>query len=82
MLEDTNPDAACMYSYLVRNIYTKKENKLRKVPQQIIFSSAINYRLRRAERWKNMPRVSSELSEIKVIVICIYTKRVTEHVHS
>ena len=66
MLQENNPDAACMY-YLVRYIYIYEEaKKFRKVPRQtIVSSSAINYRLRsRAERWENIPRVSSEVGEV------------------
>ena len=42
------PHACTWYEMYTR--YTKKAKKFRKVPRQIIFSSAINYRLRRAER--------------------------------
>ena len=56
MLEDTNPDAACMY--LVRNIYTRNSKKFREgsVTNNIIVG---HYRLRRGERWENVP-MSSE----------------------
>ena len=53
--------------YMVQYIYIYEEaKKFRKVPRQtIVSSSAINYRLRsRAERWENIPRVSSEVGEV------------------
>ena len=41
----------------------ENEENSRKVPQQVNFLVG-NYRPRRAERWENVPRVPSEVSEI------------------
>ena len=59
MLEDTNPDAAGMY--VVRNVHTEHED--RKEIQE--GSPTINFLvgndgLRTAERWEDMPSMSSE----------------------
>ena len=44
-------------------MYTKKAKTFRKVPQQSNILVG-NYRLRRGERWENIPRVSSKVGEI------------------
>ena len=44
---------------------SKKSKNFRRVPQQIISSSA-KYGPRRAERWEDMPSMSSQVGEIKV----------------
>ena len=40
---------------------SKQSKQLRQVPNNVL---VLNYRLRRAERWKDMPSMSSELGEI------------------
>ena len=42
---------------------SQRANKFRRVPQQNNFLVG-NYGLRRAERWEDMPSMSSEVSEI------------------
>ena len=62
MFQKNNPDAACMHVQFLRT-YSKQRTESQKGSQQVIFLVG-NYRLRRAERWENIPRVSSEIEEI------------------
>ena len=69
MLKDTNnPHAACMYDCLVRTIYFINQvyeyEESKEIPEgsptKNIVVGNCSYRLRRADRWENIPKVSSE----------------------
>ena len=64
MLEDNNADAA--FTYVVRNIYDTVYQESKEIEEGSPVNNVVvsNYRLRRAERWKNIPRLSAEVGEI------------------
>ena len=66
MLEDTNPDAApCTGMYLVQNVHIKIRRKQRNPGKCSPTNNTIVgiYGLSRADRWEDMPSMSSEVGD-------------------